>query len=383
MEEQSECELPPISSVSPSLAETLRNCPLQAGISRIRAVRNYVLGNPKAWLGAAYHAVLERMWTAGTSGGGGRFDELWRNSVSNLQTQAIAHPLNKRFADPERWPGYHLVRALAVLRAQEALRSQNPEQVATGSPTRVIREKEFRAMDEKLVGKPDVIIGNEIRDYKSGSIYEDSSNGKQSVKETYIRQLRLYGRLVQENFGVCPTKGVLLPMQGAAVEIDLEPQACASAAEEAVGLLDKYNVGLRTVQTISDLATPSPRACRWCQFKGICPAFWKNVTEKWTENLGSACVRGTLECSPMHIHNEKAFALTMTNTTGSTAAPVTIAPLECTVHSNIAPWQSGDVVRVINLYRRNDGQLAPTSATVCLRERDCPTLALPAVGVRA
>ena len=74
------------------------------------------------------------------------------------------------------------------------------------------------------------------------------------MKETYIRQLRLYGRLVEENFGVCPTKGVLLPMQGASVEIGLDPQACASAAEEAVGLLDEYNVGLQTVQTISDLA---------------------------------------------------------------------------------------------------------------------------------
>ena len=102
MEEQREYELPPISSVSPSLAETLRNCPLQAGISRIREVRNYVLGNPKAWLGIAYHTVLERMWAAGTSGGGDQFDELWRNSVSNIQSQAIAHPLNKRFADPER-----------------------------------------------------------------------------------------------------------------------------------------------------------------------------------------------------------------------------------------------------------------------------------------
>jgi hypothetical protein len=322
------------------------------------------------------------MWATGTSGGGGRFDELWRNAISNLQAQAIAHPLNKRFADPERWPGYHLVRALAVLRAQEALNSQNSEPVATGSPPPVIREKEFLAMGGKLVGKPDVIIGSEIRDYKSGSIYEDSPDGKQSVKEKYIRQLKLYGRLLQENFGVCPTKGVLLPMQGAAVEISLDPQACTAEAEEAVGLLDEYNVGLQTVRAISDLATPSPRACRWCQYKGLCPAFWKNVTEEWTENLGSACVRGTLECPPKHIHNEKAFAVTMTNTTGSITAPVTIAPLERTVHSNIAPWQSGDVVRVINLYRRNDGQLASTPATVCLLELDSPIFTLPATTER-
>ena len=57
-----------------------------------------------------------------------------------------------------------------MLRAREALRGQNPEPVAT--PARVIREKEFLAMGGKMVGKPDVVIGSEIRDYKSGSIYE-------------------------------------------------------------------------------------------------------------------------------------------------------------------------------------------------------------------
>jgi len=38
-----------------------------------------------------------------------------------------------------------------------------------------------------------------------------------------------------------------------------------------------------------------------------------NMTEEWTENIGSACVRGTLERHPQLIQNEKAFAITMTN----------------------------------------------------------------------
>jgi hypothetical protein len=302
MEEQRTYELPPISAVSPSLAETLRNCPLQAGISRIQAIRIYVLGNPKAWLGKAYHAVLERLWAPGKVDSESRFDELWGNAIAALQAQAIAHPMNKRFADPVRWPGYHLVRAFALLRAQEALSSQTPTPISTGYTGRVIREKDLFAMDGKLVGKPDVIIGNEIRDYKSGRIYEEDSDGNQSVKEAYIRQLRLYGRLVEEHFGVCPTKGVLLPMQGAAVEISLNHQACASESEEAIRLLDGYNSQLQTTGAVSDLAAPSPTACRWCQYKVLCPAFWENVNEGWTEGLGGGCVQGTLECAPQPIH---------------------------------------------------------------------------------
>jgi len=343
----------------------------------------HVLGNPKAWLGTAYHSVLERIWASRAFAGDVRIDEIWTNAIEILRTQAIAHPLNKRFADPDRWPGYYVVRAFAQLRAQEALGGQYIERTPTGVLGQVIREKELFAMGGKLVGKPDVIIGNEIWDYKSGRIYEESADGKQSVKETYIRQLRLYGRLVEEHLGVSPTKGILLPMQGTPVEVSLNRQDCAVESEKAVRLLDSYNAQLQCISTASNLATPSPQACRWCQYKAICPAFWDNMTEEWTENIGSACVRGTLERHPQLIQNEKAFAITMTNTTGSAIGLVTIAPLERVVHSNVSGWRSGDVVRVVNLYRRNDGELSTTSATVCLREADCPPLVLLVAGVQA
>jgi hypothetical protein len=338
----------------------------------------HVLGNPKAWLGTAYHSVLERIWALGEFDGDVRIDELWTNAIDILLAQAIAHPLNKRFADPDRWPGYYLVHAFAQLRAQEALGGQHAERTPGGGSGQVVREKELFAMGGKLVGKPDVIIGNEIRDYKSGRIYEECADGTQSVKETYIRQLRLYGRLVEEHLGLSPTKGILLPMQGAPVEVSLNRQDCAVESEKAVRLLDSYNAQLHCISTASNLATPSPQACRWCQYKAICPAFWDSMTQGWTEGLGSACVRGTLERHPQLIQNEKAFAITMIDTTGSASGRLTIAPLERAVHANVPDWQSGDVVRVINLYRRNDGELTTTASTVCLREADCPTFSLPA-----
>ncbi len=54
-------ELKPIQAISPSLAEILRNCPLQAAISRISGIKRFVLDNPKAWLGTAYYDVLEKL----------------------------------------------------------------------------------------------------------------------------------------------------------------------------------------------------------------------------------------------------------------------------------------------------------------------------------
>ncbi len=370
-------ELPHITAVSPSLAETIRNCPLQAGLSRINGVRAQVLDNPKAWLGTAYHQVLERLWTPSQLGDDARIEDLWMNAIAVLRAKADSHPLNKRYSDPEQWPGYHLVHAFAILRAQRALLDQSRQLSNINAARVILREQEFSAIDGKLIGKPDVIIGNEIRDYKSGRIYDDTPDGRQNVKLAYVRQLRLYGRLVEERLGVCPAKGVLLPMQGEAVEVPLDRQTCAAEATEAVGLLDAYNGQLETSPTIAHLATPSPRSCRWCQYKALCPAFWERVTEEWTHDLGSACVRGELVGEPLQIHNGKAFSLAIVATTGTTTGHVTITPLEGSIHGNLAAWRPHEVVRVINLYRRHDGQLAPTAATVCLREDECVRFALP------
>jgi hypothetical protein len=59
--------LPSITATSPSLAETMRACRLRAGISRCAGSAAYVLGNPKAWLGTAYHEVLEKHAAEGAS----------------------------------------------------------------------------------------------------------------------------------------------------------------------------------------------------------------------------------------------------------------------------------------------------------------------------
>lgn len=54
-------ELPLIPVTNPSLAESMRACLLRAGLSKVPGVWAFVLGNPKAWLGTAYHGVLEQL----------------------------------------------------------------------------------------------------------------------------------------------------------------------------------------------------------------------------------------------------------------------------------------------------------------------------------
>lgn len=50
--------IPQLSYSTPTLAKTMRACMLCAGLSRASGNRAFVLGNPRAWLGTAYHEVL-------------------------------------------------------------------------------------------------------------------------------------------------------------------------------------------------------------------------------------------------------------------------------------------------------------------------------------
>lgn len=108
-----------IPAVSPSLAEVLCVCALRAGLSREEGAGQFVLGNPKAWLGVAYHAVLQQARDGPKPDPEGIHEVAWAAAIERQCDRARLHPLDRRFGLPERWPGYHLVRAMAFLRARE------------------------------------------------------------------------------------------------------------------------------------------------------------------------------------------------------------------------------------------------------------------------
>ncbi|MCL4851001.1 MAG: PD-(D/E)XK nuclease family protein, partial [Bryobacteraceae bacterium] len=210
----------PLSAVSPSLAELLRNCKLRAGFSRIERATQFVLGNPKAWLGTAYHEVL----AAAASHTGTALDNVvsaaWERAIRRAHERAKAHPLDRRFGEPETWPGYHVIAAMARVRAQQfAADKSHTENCrdALGAKAGSYREQKFSGAGGKLVGRPDVVRPDVIIDFKSGSVHEQGA--EEEVRASYVRQLRLYAFLVKEALGSWPQRGILVPMIGSPVEI--------------------------------------------------------------------------------------------------------------------------------------------------------------------
>jgi len=376
----------PIPATSPTLAEMMRVCQLRAGLSRAADSSTFVLGNPKAWLGTAYHEVLEKIASVDFSKENfdAAIEELWIQAIAAQYERAMAHVLDRRFGLPATWPGYYVAKASVTLRARElaakAVSARSAPTMDAPDLTQAIsiREQTFTACDGKLAGKPDVIRAREIVDYKSGAIMEaDGSAQADTVNAGYVRQLRIYGFLVKGALGWWPQRGVLLPLAGPGVEVTLNPDQCTREAIEAVAILDQYNAKVLGAKWPDELASPTADNCKWCPFKLICPAFWHVATATWSGQLDGAAVEGVIGEPPRAIHAGDAIALSV-NVQSGTEVPrhIQLAPLDPSTHAAAATVTTGDQVRLVGLRARPDGSLVPTQRTVLARLGDLPAVSL-------
>lgn len=378
--------LPVIRSTSPSLAEAMRTCLLRAALSRTPGVNAFVLGNPKAWLGIAYHAVLERLPELSAAGEGASvlIETIWNEEISRLEQEAAAHPLNRRFGQSTSWRGYFLALATVKLRAEDMLPSSQgePSPSAPASRERVFREDDCTAFSGKLRGKPDLGSSEEIVDFKTGNLYEeDDGDSAPAVKQAYVRQLRIYAYLVHEATGKWARRGLLYPIAGPPVIVNLDPVACTTEAQEAVALLDQYNATVAKSEDHAALASPAPDACRWCPYQAICPAFWMVADESWADTLAGEALGGRLQAAPQAVHGGTAYALSLAVDSGTIERVMTsISPFPAAIHDVAAELSSGDRVRIVGLRRGKNEALFPTLRTVLVPESSVPVIQMPSEG---
>lgn len=374
--------VPEISATSPTLVEIMRACPLRAGLSKANGSSAFTLGSPKAWLGIAYHKVLEKIVACDFAQETleAAVERLWNRAISTEAARAETHALNRRFGPPITWPGYYLAYASVLLRARElCVGPGGPvkrEITAQQAPSGSLREHEFVGFGGRLIGKPDVIRDDEVVDYKSGSIFEnDEASHGDVIKAIYVRQLRIYGYLAKQALGRWPSRGILLPLAGPGVDVELEPSECTRESEEAVTLLDSYNAKVRAGADATQLGSPSPSACEWCPYKLLCPVFWRTASAEWSGKLDGAAIEGALAQTPRLIHGGASAAISIEIQSGSEARRrAEISPLNLAVHS-VATLSAGERIRIVGLRARPDGSLVPTQRTVLMRVVDIPRVA--------
>jgi hypothetical protein len=381
----SDLSLSVIPATSPTLAEIMRLCQLCAGLSKAAGSSAFVLGNPRGWLGIAYHEVLEKItWIdLEKESVEAAVDRLWTKAVEVLHQRSSHHSLDRRFGAPETWPGFHLSLASVMVRASELTASLAPPVTTEGLAHREhavhdIRERKFTAFDGQLVGRPDVIRGHEVVDYKSGSIVEFDEIAQTDVlKASYVRQLRIYAFLVKETLGWWPQRGVLLPLAGAGIVVALDPNQCTHEATAAVELLAAYNATVSTSSQIEDLASPTAQNCQRCPYKVICPPFWQTASVEWCGQIDGVAIEGIVAEAPKTIQAGAARAVSIDIERGSAAScRVQIAPLNPIAHPVVITLAAGERIRFVGLRARRDGILVPGERTLVFRVDDVPCIAI-------
>jgi hypothetical protein len=369
----------PARAVSPSFVDLLRQCMLRAGLSKAYGVEQYVLGNPKAWLGTAYHEVLAAAGNLPQKEGVQTIAQVWSTAIDKQKTRAQAHPLDYRFGEPERWLGYHLIHAMAQVRASELYNDASASVRAMDgvrkAPSGGSSEQWLTGADGRIVGRPDLIRGDAVLDFKTGSIYEYGEGDV--VNASYVRQIYLYAFLIHETNGWWPARGVLIPMQGEPVEIDIDPATCESEVSEALSLLERYNEKVQAGGYAGSLATPSPAACCWCPYQIICPAYWESANPSWEADHGWAAVEGAAVEAPRGIFGGSALALTVDAQRGTgQAGIIEIAPIDSGMHTAIGEIGAGSKLRAVRLRRRADGSVTVTMQTVITSTEILPEIVL-------
>jgi len=275
-----------IDRTSPSMWADMRLCGLRSLLASAPRAQDWVLHDPRAWLGTAFHRVMS---AARIPGALNSLESVWKKTVDELATQAAHHPLDRRFTSPEKWPSYFIVkqRALALAAANSPPASVVTSQArAVTLPSQRGSERRFEARAGKLVGRPDYFDGITITEYKS-SLPNREWRIAPIIIEGFQRQLRLYAAIIGETTGNYPDAARVVAASGETLAVPIERTACTQEADAAMSAMDSLNSLVAANTPVDQLAVVSPESCSRCFYKLICDAFWQSLPVSSTTSDGT------------------------------------------------------------------------------------------------
>lgn len=361
--------LTPTARTTPTLWSHMRLCSLRAALSTNREADNWVLHSPRAWLGIAFHRLM-----AAAPADSSEAASLWDSAIAEILAEVLGHRLDARFANPERWPGYYLVRQRAIASAVgKGGRSSGLRRRALqdGSPPAGGSERLLTARSGRLAGRPDHFDSTAVTEYKS-SLPDSVRADAASIVDGYWRQLRLYSVLISE-LGSWPVTARIVAASGQVLEQRVDRLACEAEADAAIAELDVMNQTLSRECDGAALASPDLVACGQCPYMAICPAFWSWCeTNPWPELLEPAA-RGTL-LSVDHGMDGDLYAVRVRLTGRYGAGGDQSLALRKSVHGDLTGLPSGSALRIVYANLRPDGQLRADVSTCVFNEAEIPEL---------
>jgi hypothetical protein len=353
----------------------MRLCALRAALAATPDANSWVLHDPRAWLGTAFHKLMEAMRSGATPADSER---IWNAAIAEAVAAARDHALDRRYLAPERWPSYYLVRQRAFALAAKVSASRRPK----GCDVRAFQlreeplrgpERRFEARGGRLVGRPDYYDGHTLTEYKS-SLPDAAWTGAAEILDGFRRQVRLYAVIIAEVFGRWPTSGRVVAASGQVIEVDIDSVACNAEANAALGTLDALNSALTSGKTAEDLAHPSASACSSCPFQILCPAFWRHLGLPGMNDLTEAVLEGVLERLESGPDGDLYTAYITAQSTNGHLNGQQAVVLRESVHGRLAPSDVGSSCRLVSGRARPDGRLGADLSTIVFAVPNLPRL---------
>lgn len=279
--------LPPArKSLSPSaLGGDGQSCLLRHALSALD--RTFTKYSPPAFFsswGTVYHALKEKAFTRG------EYDLTLREQLAAEDEQNSKDWLRQRLVPLADIPFVRNRISIHRKRTYEKLPISLPsDQVKDQSG---MAERSFTYLREKFLpekdkvsalpfrGRIDCLVryadgSYEIRDYKTGSIYEPKTK---VIKSAYVRQLHAYALLTLEAYGVLPKRMKLIDEFDNTEYVEFSHEIASAVLAEADVLIASIDETLRCfISGGAALAycSPSPSVCQFCQVKPYCPGYWQ------------------------------------------------------------------------------------------------------------
>jgi hypothetical protein len=353
----------------------MRLCGLRAALAATPVADRWVLHDPRAWLGNAFHRLMEAMRRRATPADP---EAVWNAAITEAVASALNHPLDRRFTEPERWPSYFLVRQRAFALAAKIGASRKPEsaELRTGQTSHTPAggpERRFEARGGRLVGRPDYYDGHMLTEYKS-SLPDAAWSGAAEIVDSFRRQLRLYAVIVADALGQWPASGRVVAASGQTLEVKIDPAACNAEADAALAALDALNGALNDGAAPEDLAAPAVSACSGCPFQIICPAFWQKLGHDRLYGFTDAALEGVLESLEPGPDGDLYTAHVTARSASFHLNREQAVVLRRSVHGELAPSDAGSYCRLAGGRVRPDGRLGADFSTVVLAVPNLPRL---------
>jgi hypothetical protein len=367
-------KLSAIEQTSPTLWSHMRLCSLRATLAATPAPDRWVLHDPRAWLGSAFHRVVEAI-NRGVAPADA--EAVWNAAVAETVARAASHPFDRRFAAPERWPTYFLIRQRALALAAKLgapPRQEGGARIGHRLPGRDYEpERRFEARGGRLVGRPDYYDGHTLTEYKS-SLPDPAWPHAAAITDSFQRQLRLYAVIIADTSGRWPDRGRVVAASGQTLEVAIDPAACDAEANAALAALDNLNARLDGVAAPEQLAEPGVPACSGCPFQILCPGFWQLLGRGCLETFKDAAIEGVLEHLAPGPDGDLYTVHLAARSTAHGLNPEQAVVLRKLVHGELLPTDVGSLCRLAGGRVRPDGRIGADFSTVVVALPNVPRL---------